>query len=86
MRKYAIAVANELVMRGAKPGDSVMLVFPPGLEALVAFWGCIYAGVVAVPVAPPDPTQPAVRLALLPFSDIFRFLGRLLEILLFRSY
>lgn len=60
-RRHAICIANELVSQGAKPGDRVMMVFPPGLEAMLGFWGCIYAGVVAVPVAPPDPTQPAVR-------------------------
>lgn len=62
LRKHAIRVANELITQGAKPGDCVMLVFPPSLEAMVAFWGCIYAGVISVPVMPPDPTQPAVRL------------------------
>jgi len=35
----------------------VLLMFPPGIEFLAAFFGAMYAGVVAVPVAPP--TGPA---------------------------
>eukprot|EP00955_Chlamydomonas_euryale_P013393 144393-Chlamydomonas_euryale.AAC.2 len=36
-------------------GDRVVLVLPPGLEFLDAFLGCLVAGVVAVPVYPPNP-------------------------------
>jgi acyl-CoA synthetase (AMP-forming)/AMP-acid ligase II len=28
-----------------------------GLEFVKAMWGCLFAGVVAVPVCPPDPTR-----------------------------
>ncbi|WP_018331324.1 fatty acyl-AMP ligase [Actinomycetospora chiangmaiensis] len=37
----------------ARPGDRALLVFAPGLEFLVAFFACLEAGVIAVPVAPP---------------------------------
>lgn len=37
----------------ARPGDRALLLFAPGLDFLVAFFGCLEAGVVAVPVAPP---------------------------------
>lgn len=30
-----------------------LLLYPPGLEYLAAFFGCLYAGVVAVPAYPP---------------------------------
>lgn len=33
-----------------RPGDRVVLVFPPGLEFVEALFGCFYGGVVAVPV------------------------------------
>jgi amino acid adenylation domain-containing protein/FkbM family methyltransferase len=33
---------------------NVLLLYPPGLEYIVAFWGCLYAGAVAVPAYPPS--------------------------------
>ncbi len=36
------------------PGDRALLMYPPGLEFIAAFFGCLYAGVVAVPVQPPQ--------------------------------
>jgi acyl-CoA synthetase (AMP-forming)/AMP-acid ligase II/acyl carrier protein len=39
------------------PGDRALLVYPPGPDFMEAFWGCLYAGVIAVPVYPPDPTR-----------------------------
>ena len=38
-------------------GDRVLLLFQPGLEFLDAFFGCLYAGVVAVPANPPRPNR-----------------------------
>jgi amino acid adenylation domain-containing protein len=32
-------------------GERVLLLYPPGLEFITAFFGCIYAGVIAVPLA-----------------------------------
>ena len=37
----------------AQPGDRAMLVFPPGLEFMVAFFGCLIARVIAVPMMMP---------------------------------
>ena len=34
-----------------------MLVFEPGLDFLSAFFGCLLAGVIAVPVYPPTPSK-----------------------------
>lgn len=39
----------------ARRGDRILLLFPPGLDYLVAFLGCLYAGVVAVPLYLPRP-------------------------------
>ncbi len=36
-------------------GEAALLVFPPGLDFIDALYGCLYAGGVAVPCAPPDP-------------------------------
>jgi acyl-CoA synthetase (AMP-forming)/AMP-acid ligase II len=54
----ARAIAAGLRDVGGTPGARVMLVLPPGLDYITAFFGCLYAGVVAVPVYPPDPWQP----------------------------
>lgn len=37
----------------AAPGSRVMLFFPPGLEYIKAFYGCLLAGMIAVPLYPP---------------------------------
>ena len=34
-------------------GERALLLYPAGLEFIAAFFGCVYAGVVAVPVYPP---------------------------------
>src|SRR3977135_1117192 len=48
----ANAVAQRLTAV-AKPGDRALLVFPPGLEFVVAFFGCLIARVIAVPMMVP---------------------------------
>ena len=40
-----------------KPGERALLLFPPGLDFIAAFFGCLYAGVVAVPAYPPRPRK-----------------------------
>ncbi|MEY9930935.1 acyl-CoA synthetase (AMP-forming)/AMP-acid ligase II [Catenulispora sp. GP43] len=41
-----------VLLRHADPGDRVLLAYPPGLEFIVGFYGCLYAGMIAVPVPP----------------------------------
>ena len=57
----ARAIAASLQGAGAK-GERVLLLYPPGLEYIAAFFGCLYAGAVAVPVYPPRMNQNLVRL------------------------
>lgn len=59
--RQARMVAQTLQERVA-PGARVLLVFPPGLEYVAAFFGCLYAGVTAVPVLPPRPNKSLRRL------------------------
>jgi acyl transferase domain-containing protein/acyl-CoA synthetase (AMP-forming)/AMP-acid ligase II/NADPH:quinone reductase-like Zn-dependent oxidoreductase/acyl carrier protein len=40
---------------GLEPGDRALLVYPPGLDFVRALLGCMAAGIVPVPVYPPDP-------------------------------
>ena len=43
-------------------GERALLLYPPGLEFIAAFFSCLYAGVVAVPVYPPRRNQKNSRL------------------------
>lgn len=45
------------------PGDRVVLLVPPGLDYVAAFFGCLCAGVVAVPAYPPNPRRADPRVA-----------------------
>lgn len=54
--RKARAIGAWLLSMGAS-GERALLIYPPGLEYVVAFLGCLYAGVVAVPAYPPDPTR-----------------------------
>jgi len=40
-----------------EPGDRVLLVFEPSLLYIMSFLACVRAGVIAVPVFPPDPRK-----------------------------
>jgi len=53
----ARAIAGALADRGASPGDRAILLYPPGLDFITAFFGAIYAGVIAVPCYPPHRSQ-----------------------------
>ena len=50
------------LQRLTQPGDRVLLVLPPSLDYIIAFFGCIYAGVVAVPALPPANSRTFPRL------------------------
>src|SRR5689334_21649769 len=52
----ARAIAAALVRR-ADAGERAILLYPPGLEFVAAFFGCLYAGVVPAPAYPPDPMR-----------------------------
>jgi acyl-CoA synthetase (AMP-forming)/AMP-acid ligase II len=53
----ACAIAAALTDRGASPGERVILLYPPGLDFITAFFGAIYAGMIAVPCYPPHRLQ-----------------------------
>lgn len=43
-------------------GERALLLYPPGLEYIIAFFGCLYAGVMAVPAYPPRFNRSMTRL------------------------
>ncbi len=49
----AQAIARRLLEVGQR-GDRALLLYPPGHEFLLAFFGCLRAGIIAVPLPPPD--------------------------------
>jgi acyl-CoA synthetase (AMP-forming)/AMP-acid ligase II len=57
LNRQARGIAAEL-RRHAGPGDRALLLYAPGPEFLPAFFGCLYAGVIAVPAYPPRPDRP----------------------------
>ena len=55
--RRARAIAAELQKMGVAPGSRAVLLYPPGLEYIAGFFGCLYAGVIAVPAYPPNPMR-----------------------------
>jgi amino acid adenylation domain-containing protein len=52
-----------MLQRTAAQGERVLLIYPPGLEYIAAFFGCLYAGCIAVPAYPPHPAHPGRSLS-----------------------
>ena len=51
--RQARAIAALLQQHQAQ-GERALLLYPQGLEVIAAFCGCLYAGVIAIPVPPPE--------------------------------
>ena len=59
LRARAIAGA---LQESTEQGDRVLLLFHAGLDFITSFFGCLYAGVLAVPSTFPKPRRPMPRL------------------------
>ncbi len=57
----ARAIGARLQSMGAA-GERALLLYPPGLDYIAAFFGCMYAGVIAVPAYPPQRKRTLPRL------------------------
>nr|XP_015210320.1 PREDICTED: disco-interacting protein 2 homolog C isoform X13 [Lepisosteus oculatus] len=63
LHKRAEKIAAMLAERGhLQDGDHVALVYPPGIDLIAAFYGCLYAGCVPITVRPPHPQNIATTL------------------------
>ncbi|XP_036409615.1 disco-interacting protein 2 homolog C-like isoform X5 [Megalops cyprinoides] len=63
LHKRAEKIAAMLAERGhLQDGDHVALVYPPGVDLIAAFYGCLYAGCVPITVRPPHPQNIATTL------------------------
>jgi amino acid adenylation domain-containing protein len=60
--RRARGLAATLAREGIGGGARVLLLYPPGLDYIAAFFGCLYAGAVAVPAYPPRSRRPSARL------------------------
>ncbi|NEO42373.1 MAG: fatty acyl-AMP ligase [Moorea sp. SIOASIH] len=58
LEKKARAIAAQLQIMGITKGERALLLYSQGLDFICAFFGCLYAGVIAIPAPPPD----AIRL------------------------
>ncbi len=58
--RRARALGAALPRLGAT-GERALLLYPPGLDYIAAFFGCLYGGMVAVPAYPPRPNRPSPR-------------------------
>jgi acyl transferase domain-containing protein/acyl-CoA synthetase (AMP-forming)/AMP-acid ligase II/acyl carrier protein len=59
--RKARAIAAQLQNWGLR-GERALLLYPAGLEYIAAFFGCLYAGVVAVPAYPPRLNRRGTRI------------------------
>uniref|UniRef100_A0A8D2L6Y8 Disco interacting protein 2 homolog C n=1 Tax=Varanus komodoensis TaxID=61221 RepID=A0A8D2L6Y8_VARKO len=63
LHKRAEKIAVMLMERGhLQDGNHVALVYPPGIDLIAAFYGCLYAGCVPITVRPPHPQNIATTL------------------------
>uniref|UniRef100_A0A8C7MJX5 Disco-interacting protein 2 homolog Bb n=1 Tax=Oncorhynchus kisutch TaxID=8019 RepID=A0A8C7MJX5_ONCKI len=68
LHKRAEKIAAALTEKGSvNTGNNVVLLYPPGIDLIASFYGCLYAGCVPVTVRPPHPqnlaaTLPTVRM------------------------
>ena len=59
VRARALAV---LLLEQITPGERVLLLQPPGLDFVISFFGCLYAGAVAVATYPPHKPRQMPRI------------------------
>ncbi|HKJ37803.1 MAG TPA: AMP-binding protein, partial [Anaerolineales bacterium] len=59
--RQARAIGAWLESSGASGGQALLL-YPPGLDYIASFFGCLYAGVTAVPAYPPRLNRPVPRI------------------------
>ncbi len=88
LEQKAKAIAAHL-QSVASPQDRVLLLYPAGLDYITAFFGCLYAGVIAIPAYPPRPNRSLNRIQnilqnaqtdlALTNSDTFKSLEKQLE-------
>jgi thioester reductase-like protein len=54
LRRTKVIAGHLRKVHGFKSQDRLLLAYPPGLEMICAFFGCVRAGLIPVPVYPPN--------------------------------
>jgi len=54
LHRTKVIAAHLRKMQGFESQDRLLLAYPPGLEMICAFFGCVRAGLIPVPVYPPN--------------------------------
>lgn len=82
------ALASWLQSHGMA-GKRALLLYPPGLDFIVAFYGCLYAGATAVPIYPPRRNRSMLRIQAiadnceaslaLTTSDVLKHVGEIID-------
>ena len=77
------------LQKHGKSGERILLLYPPGLEFICAFFGCLYAGATAVPVYPPKRNRSMLRIQAvadssaaalaLTTADVYKRVGELID-------
>lgn len=55
--EYKVRSLADDLARKTSPDARVLLLYPPGIDVVCAFWACICAGLVPVPAPAPDPIR-----------------------------
>ena len=64
---------GRLLQEQGATGERVLLIYQPGLEYISAFFGCLYAGSVAVPIYPPSSSRLLPRLQAVTVDSAAKF-------------
>ncbi len=56
LQQQAQYFATQLLKK-CKKEDAALLVFETNIDVVIAFWGCVYAGIIAVPIPVPNSSK-----------------------------
>jgi amino acid adenylation domain-containing protein len=82
LERRSKAIASKLQVLNLR-GERALLLYPSGLDYLAAFFGCLYAGVIAVPAYPPQNQRKTPRIEAIA-TDAQPAIALTTETLLFR--
>jgi acyl-CoA synthetase (AMP-forming)/AMP-acid ligase II/esterase/lipase/acyl carrier protein len=54
LNKRSTEIAGYLLSKGLNKGDRCILLLEPGIDYITSFVGCLYAGIIAIPLYPPS--------------------------------